>query len=579
MGAVTRPFWRGPNFLVATDSALLFCVVCLAIVVCSLWSPEKSMKRKAPESDRVLEAAWIFLAVIVLALVIGIRIRFLGIPLERDEGEYAYAGQLMLQGIPPYKLAYNMKFPGTYGAYALIMAIFGQTIVAIHLGLLVVNAATIFLIFLLGRRLINSIAGIVAAMAYAVLSLSQSVLGFAAHASHFVMLPVVGGTLLLLNDSDARNFERLFVSGLLFGTGLLMKQPAVFFILFGALYLLSKDLRRKPGWKRIVLRNLTFCLAAIVPLAIACLFLWRAGVVDKFWFWTINYARQYGSRIPLGAAPKMFAEAFPAVIDSGWLLWMLAGIGLVAGLWNVRTRTGTVFLLGLFVFSFLALSAGFYFRDHYFIFILPAVSLFVGVAISSLCTLAARRGSLVRFAPLLLFCMAFSQPILAERKFYFEVSPVEASRISYPGNPFPESVRVAEYLREHTEASDTIAVVGSEPQIYFYSKRHSATGYIYTYGLMEPQKYARRMQEEMINQIESARPKYLISIGVPESFLQQPESERLIFAWADDYVEKFYDVVALVNILSRDHTDYYFDQLPSPMPKLGNYIFICRRKS
>ena len=66
------------------------------------------MERKAAERDRVLEAAWIFLAVIVFGLVI----RLLGIPLERDEGEYAYAGQLILQGIPPrYKLAYNMKFP------------------------------------------------------------------------------------------------------------------------------------------------------------------------------------------------------------------------------------------------------------------------------------------------------------------------------------------------------------------------------------------------------------------------------------------------------------------------------------
>ena len=67
------------------------------------------MKRKAAERDRVLGTAWIFLAVIVFGLVIAIRIRLLGIPLERDEGEYAYAGQLMLQGIPPYKLAYNMK--------------------------------------------------------------------------------------------------------------------------------------------------------------------------------------------------------------------------------------------------------------------------------------------------------------------------------------------------------------------------------------------------------------------------------------------------------------------------------------
>ena len=87
------------------------------------------------------------------------------------------------------------------------------------------------------------------------------------------------------------------------------------------------------------------------------------------------------------------------------------------------------------------------------------------------------------------------------------------------------------------------------------------------------------MQEEMIRQIESASPKYLISIGVDTSWLQQPTSDGMIFDWADDYMEKFYDVVGLVNILSRDHTDYYFDQLPESMPQLGNYIFILQRKS
>ncbi len=39
----------------------------------------------------------------------------------------------MLQGIAPYKLAYNMKFPGTYAAYAAMMSIFGQTIIGINL--------------------------------------------------------------------------------------------------------------------------------------------------------------------------------------------------------------------------------------------------------------------------------------------------------------------------------------------------------------------------------------------------------------------------------------------------------------
>jgi len=576
------------------------------------------MACKATANNAVLQGARVLVAVMAFVLVIAIRIRLLSIPLERDEGEYAYAGQLMLQGIPPYKLAYNMKFPGTYAAYALVMAIFGQTIVGIRLGLLLVNAATISLIFLLGRRLISSVAGIAAAMTYAILSVSPSVFGFAAHATHFVMLPVLGGTLLLLTsvpigaarDRQTANTTQqarktafakghhsspsqgahkqskrtvlwqLFASGLLFGIGLLMKQPAVFFVLFGAIYLLA-GLERFPGWphrSKIYVPILIFGIGTLLPFAITCLLLWRAGVFDKFWFWTINYARQYGSLIPLGSAPKMFAETFAPVIESGWLLWMFAGVGAVAGIWNKRTRAATVFLLGQFVFSFLALSAGFYFREHYFIFILPAVSLFAGVTVSVLCSLADSRGSLVRFAPLLLFCVVLSQPIFAARNFYFEISPVEASHICYGGNPFPESVRVAEYLRDHTEAGDTIAVLGSEPQIYFYSKRHSATGYIYTYALLEPQRYARQMQEEMIRQIESGRPKYLILITAPTSWLRRPESDGMIFAWATDYIDKFYEIVGLVNILSPDHTDYYFDQLPNPMPELANYILICRRK-
>src|SRR5712675_1919742 len=146
-------------------------------------------------SHKALPFGWGLLAVIVFGLVLVIRIRLLEIPLERDEGEYAYAGQLMLQGIPPYKLAYNMKFPGTYAAYAAIMSIFGQTITGIHLGLLLVNAATILLVFLLGRQLVNSLVGLAAGMSYAVLSVSPSVLGLASHATNFVMLPVLGGTL------------------------------------------------------------------------------------------------------------------------------------------------------------------------------------------------------------------------------------------------------------------------------------------------------------------------------------------------------------------------------------------------
>ena len=75
-------------------------------------------KQPATNSSRSLFVRlWPWLVVLGILLFVGfIRVRLLEMPLERDEGEYAYAGQLILQGIPPYELAYNMKLPGTYYA-------------------------------------------------------------------------------------------------------------------------------------------------------------------------------------------------------------------------------------------------------------------------------------------------------------------------------------------------------------------------------------------------------------------------------------------------------------------------------
>jgi hypothetical protein len=208
--------------------------------------------------------------------------------------------------------------------------------------------------------------------------------------------------------------------------------------------------------------------------------------------------------------------------------------------------------------------------------ILPAVSLLVGVAISNLSDLLASRMIVVRFAPLFLLGVTLGLPIFWEKKLFFLVSPVEASRMIYSDNPFAESVKIADYLRDHTSPDDTIAVLGSEPEIYFYAQRHSATGYIYTYGLMEPQKYTRQMQEEMIQEIERARPNYLISVVMFYSWLWRPGSERLIFTWANEYTAQNYVAAGLVNITPRQ-TDYFFGDVPPSVESLTNYILIYER--
>jgi hypothetical protein len=524
---------------------------------------------------------WIVVAVI-LVFVATIRIRLLQIPLERDEGEFAYMGQLMLQGIPPYLLAYNMKLPGTYAAYALMMVIFGQTIAGIHLGLMLVNAIAIVVLFLLTRRLFDNIAGVVAAASYALLSLSPSVLGTSAHATQFIVPPALGGTLLLIQALDSGKYSTLFVSGLLYGFAFIMKQHGVFFIAFGVIYFVWSMVRKQPSdLKRVASGTGLLMLASGIPFIVTCAALYAVGVFSRFWFWTFTYARQYVSEATLSIGLQRFMISAPRAINSWGLLWAIAGIGLTAIFWNKKARSNWFFLIGATSFSFLTICPGFFFRSHYFVTMLPAVALLAGVAVSAMMQFLSdkKMPSPVQILPVLVIAGAIIGPIFTLSGFFFRATPIEACRMMYGINPFPESIEIAEYIKSHSAKDDKIAVIGSEPQLFFYANRKSATGYIYVYGLMEPQDYASKMQLDMIHEIEEAHPKYVVFVNVPYSWLVRPNSDMTIFKWAQIYLNMNYRAAGLVDILTDGHYQAYWDdEARRNKPRSQFNIYVLERK-
>ena len=537
---------------------------------------ESLVRSKAP----VRFVSYTLLALILLLTCI-VRFHLRNIPLERDEGEYAYAGQLLLQGIPPYKLAYNMKLPGTYAAYALILAVFGQSPAGVHLGLLAVNLATIILLFLLALRLAGSLAAVVAAASYAMLSVSPSVLGFAGHATHFVVLFAIAGILVLLKGIDKNGLGLLFLSGVLLGLSFLMKQPGFLFVIFGGLYLLAEQANRPVDWRSLLRRLGMFSAGAAVPFAITCLLLWRAGVFSTFWFWTVSYASQYASNLGLGEGAHLFATVFPAIVASSIWIWLIAAIGISAIFWDHTIRSRALFLIGFLVFSFLAVCPGLLFREHYFILLLPAISLLAGVGVSAatkwITGFAPNRALL--YIPAALFILAIAASFYSQRSFFFATDFYALSRRIYGGNPFPEALVISDYLREHTAENSRIAVLGSEPEIYFYSHRHSATGYIYTYGLMEEQKYALQMQQQMINEIQAARPEVIVFVNVAASWLPTAHSKTLIYSWAQQYIRDHYDLTGIADI-HMTYTDYQWGEAAKNYrPRSNSVVFVFQRKN
>jgi 4-amino-4-deoxy-L-arabinose transferase-like glycosyltransferase len=306
---------------------------------------------------------------LVLFAAAAVRWRLLDVPLERDEGEYGYMAQLINQGVPPYVAAYNMKLPGTYGIYAVFLRLFGDDAKAIRIGLLITNAASIVLLYLLARPRTGDAGGIAAAAAFATWTLSPTVLGTFAHATNFVVVFALAGLVVL---DRARKGWVYVAAGVLLGLSILMKQNGIFFAAFAAGWIVWREW---PAHRKALARVGLLALGAALPLALTAFVLWRAGAWSRFWFWVVEYASAYVSQVgPREAWYNLVFTGRP-LVKSAWILWLLAMGGLALAVRDTVKARRSGFLLVFAAVSAVAVCPGFWFRPHYFVLLLPAAAL------------------------------------------------------------------------------------------------------------------------------------------------------------------------------------------------------------
>lgn len=478
---------------------------------------------------------------LVILFVVIVRIHLLDLPLERDEGEYAYIGQLMLQGVAPYKMAYVVKLPGPALVYAVSMALFGQTPVGIHLGLLLANVAAIILVFLLTKRWFDETVAIIAAATYALMSLSWGTIGSAAHATQFIVPAAVGGILLL----QSKRLAAFFWSGVLFGFAFLLKQPGLFFGIYGGLLVLAAELRARPiDWRRCCKRTAIYSLGALLPFVVLCLVVWRAGVFDRFWFWTFKVAG--GGWVSTRQGWDDFVWYLHWLRESRQLIfWFLAAVLTPFLYWMRPVRPVRFPFLGFCTASMAAACLGWRFNPHYFVVALPAVGMVIGLGLVEARRLL-QNSSAFLFAsscPMIAFCLICALWVFHERAYLFTGNRDQIVEKVYATQPFREAAAVAEYIKKNSAADDQVAVFGSEPEICFLAQRHSATGHLSTYILMDGRPYSHQMQEEMIREIRSATPVFIVYIDNILSWFPPAHADNTLLDDMQEYVKAKYVLV------------------------------------
>ncbi len=523
---------------------------------------------------------YVLLGLVVVGIAI-LRIRLLNFPLERDEGGFAYMANLLLQGIPPYTEAYDFKPPGLYASYAVFLFLFGKSASGIHTGLMVTNLASIVTLFFLTKRLFNSATGVIAALVYGFLSLSPSMLAFAAHATHFVVFWMLVGYLLLLHGIERKKTIYVLLSGIAFGCSILIKQPAVVFCLFAGFVLVFLDREKPFTIKSVLIKTGTLIAGVIIPPGITTLWLAATDAFSKFYFWNVTYGLEFGSRISFTEAVPFFMIVLPQVMNSFLYVWILAGIGflfLVTPLLQQRRIEIILFTC----ISFIAVSIGYQFRSHYFILLLPALAICSGVVFFVLSEklLRTKHKSVRYIIPAIVLLIPIGFGIVSNQSYFFTEDTTTLSKQLYFPNTFSESQHVADFVQSRTTENDYIAILGSEPQIPFLANRKSASKYLFTYFFMEPHALSLQMEQEMQKEIEQNSPKILILFNDQISWGTRPTSEMGIFDWANNYIKEHYDIVGLVDMITPSHIVYKWDNEIRTYPRArdANILIFQRHK-
>lgn len=489
---------------------------------------------------------------------VAFRAPLVSLPLERDEGEYAYIAWRMSEGDVPYRDAFDQKPPGAFAAYWLAFSLFGRSAEAVRIFLGLWSLGTMLALWGLVRALAGPLAAAGAVLVFCALSADPRIGAAAANTESFLLLPCVLALWLCLRPGlgEGRSAGLLawFGAGAASALAVTFKQVAL--TNAALVVVLACVLPGAGGMWRVPWRGAALAAGALlVVLPVGGVFA-AAGAFEAFadavWWHNVEYAGR-----------RSVAEGFDNLRFALWEqapsagpVWLFAVVGLCAS----RAAGGRErAVLGAWLVASLAgVAVGLQFRPHYFVQALPALAAAAGLGLAAVVRVAGSSGGYggVIVAAVLAVSVV-GAPALANRNALMAGDPAAAAREIWGLNPFPEAQTIARHIQRTSDPEETIFVVGSEPQIPFYAERRSATRYIFFYPLTGGYPSARERQREVWEEVVRARPLYVVWVHVQASRLISERTDPWIFEATQGMLARDYEIESVAHPDARGE-DYVF---------------------
>jgi hypothetical protein len=280
------------------------------------------------------------------------------------------------------------------------------------------------------------------------------------------------------------------------------------------------------------------------------------------------------SEIPAAVGLQLFLASSRAILKNYAPLWLLCAAGLALTAFLKVTLYKKVFIYLFFIISFLTILPGLHFYGHYWLQLVPAAAILAGTALSTLKQLLTKPlGGPGSTAAVCCAFVALIGPILySERAYYFHPDPTAILRRVYGSNPFPEAKVVGDFIAERSREGDKIALIGAEPEMYFYARRRAASRHADFSYLISNDPIHARLQEEFMWDVDHRRPRFFVVFGHPISLFGPPQSKIGILAWAKEVVKLHYRLIGYADMVKGHRTEYYWDDEVNGLKPKGRYF-------
>jgi len=476
--------------------------------------------------------AWLFASLGLVFLRALPNIRY---PLGRDQATYCEIARGLLQGRILYPDLWDIKPPGIYYIYAVIVKLFGPVMWSVGVVDVVWLLAISLCIFHFARRYVGVPAAAIAVVLNAMWHCSWGYVN-AAQAETFIVL-LVFLAYFILTSAQRENRRGNFAAGLICGAAFWVKyNAATFFPILAFLPYLDFSrmdehplrLRLEIPWSRWIGRTAVFFAGFLLMVAAVLIYFWGVGgwpalqedhfaVLPDYGFMLVHRMRHYPVfaltmiRLHLGVWP---VAAFAAAVVIAWRqreMRFIAPVAMMAAAGFACTASQPRFSSYSFetAYPFFAMLWGY-----------VIVKLYEGFV--------SLRGFFVRrrwrVANLLLWLVAAEVVYYPLPGYCFQISEeykelagwMHDPHGSYQQYPFQlyheklhDQMAIIDYLQKNSAPGDGVYVLGTAALINFLTERPNPSRFVTDHAIISPWG-PERWRQDLVAELNRTPPRFIV---------------------------------------------------------------------